>query len=387
MKNIDFNYLCHIMANLFGMPTRIYEKEKLIHYYSVVSLPKDPMLIYKDEIWRIDANVSYYVTKHFNYYGIINYGEYKLIVGPSRQTPHNDQELRELAFRADVPEQEVGAFIAGIKEMNRMPLDSILQALCAINYLFSEEKLNLKDVVVYEEAQLSQKKYVYGNDPEFTLPKTYSSYEVEQTLCNIVRKGDTLALQEMCDSIAAVNGGILASDQLRQIKNTFIVTATLVSRAAILGGIPTIEAYSLSDAYVQKCELLYSTAQIVNLQYKMVCDFTKQVEQIRFGKNVSQLTLNVCHYVLHHLSETITVEEIAEKLYISRPYLSKKFKQDTGISLTQFILKEKMEEAKTLIKQRDKSINMIASYLGFSSQSHFSRVFKKCTGLTPGEYE
>jgi AraC-like DNA-binding protein len=118
----------------------------------------------------------------------------------------------------------------------------------------------------------------------------------------------------------------------------------------------------------------------------MVCDFTKQVERIRFGKNVSQLTLNVCHYVLRHLSETITVEDIAEKLYISRPYLSKKFKQDTGISLTQFILKEKIEEAKTLIKQSDKSISMIASYLGFSSQSHFSRVFKQYTGYTPGEY-
>lgn len=71
---------------------------------------------------------------------------------------------------------------------------------------------------------------------------------------------------------------------------------------------------------------------------------------------------------------------------MSRPYLASKFKAETGETLTDFILKEKTEEAKRLLRYTDKTATMIGAYLGFSSQSHFSRVFKKYTGLTPAEY-
>ena len=90
--------------------------------------------------------------------------------------------------------------------------------------------------------------------------------------------------------------------------------------------------------------------------------------------------------VRHHLSEPVSVEKMAEEFYLSRPYLSSKFKQETGETLSGFILKEKTEEAKRLLRYSDKSLSAISAYLGFSSHSHFARVFKKYAGLTPGEY-
>ena len=75
---------------------------------------------------------------------------------------------------------------------------------------------------------------------------------------------------------------------------------------------------------------------------------------------------------------------MANELYISRPYLSLKFKQDTGETLTDFILKEKVEEAKRLLLYTDKTSAAIGAYLGFSSHSYFSKVFKKYVGYTPG---
>jgi AraC-like DNA-binding protein len=73
-------------------------------------------------------------------------------------------------------------------------------------------------------------------------------------------------------------------------------------------------------------------------------------------------------------------------LYLRRPYLSRKFIEETGENLTDFILKEKTEEGKRLLRYSDKSLTAISNYLGFSSQSHFSRVFKKYAEITPGEY-
>ncbi len=190
----------------------------------------------------------------------------------------------------------------------------------------------------------------------------------------------------MVRGATAVQGGIVAGNQLRQLRNLFIVTATLASRAAIGGGMHEDDAFSLSDAYIQKAELLMSHNSIMNLQYHMLLDFTEQVERLHVGKHSTKLSIDVANYVRHHISEPIRVEDLAGELFISRPYLSAKFKKETGQTLTDFILTEKTEEAKRLLHYSDKTSSAIAEYLGFSSQGHFCRVFKTYAGMTPNEY-
>ena len=148
-----------------------------------------------------------------------------------------------------------------------------------------------------------------------------------------------------------------------------MVLATLVSRAAIQGS-----------------ERFNNLQQITNLQYNMVLDFADRMSSIRQGEKPIQLTISVSNYVRRHFSEKICVEDIARELFMSRPYLSAKFSREAGISLTDFILKQKTEEAKRLLRCSDKSAAAISSYLGFSSQSHFSRVFRKYSGKTPAGY-
>ena len=156
----------------------------------------------------------------------------------------------------------------------------------------------------------------------------------------IVRRGDSVALKRWLASAPPVQSGTIAPDQLRQLRNLFIVTATLVSRAAIRGGMRQDDAFSLSDAYIQRVELLTSHSKILNLQYNMLLEFTEQVEKLRRGQHTTKLSLDVANYVRHHLSEQISVEKMAGAFYLSRPYLSVKFKQETGQTLTDFILKK-----------------------------------------------
>ena len=164
------------------------------------------------------------------------------------------------------------------------------------------------------------------------------------------------------------------------------MTATLVSRAAIRGGMDADDALSLSDAYIQNCELMNNIERITNLQYRMFFDYTERVEKLRMGKTPSKFVLDVTNYIHHHLSESVTTVDIAKALYMSRSRLSVKFKQETNENLIDFILKEKTEEAKRLLRYTDKPITAISAYLGFSSQSHFSHVFKKYTNSLPNKY-
>lgn len=396
MKNLDYNYLCTVIGNMSGIPIRLYKNNRQIFYHALVNLPKDPMTAFKKDILSIDTHVGYYITPYFHYYGIVSDGENKIIIGPSIQTSNNEQTLRELAFECDVSPDDAADFIIGMKSIVSMPLDSILQILCTMNYVMNEEKLGLGDIIIYDAEQQDLKakleeeraKYNFDSDPATIRDQqnVHNTLALEQTIVNFVRRGDTTALKKWIADAPAVRGGILASDQLRQIKNTFIVTATLISRGAIRGGMDVDDALSLSDAYIQKCELMNNIERITNLQYHMVFDYAERVEKLRYGKQPSKLVQDVAKYIQHHLSEPITTDDIAKALFLSRSRLSVKFKEEANENLIDFILKEKIEEAKRLLRYTDKTSVAISAYLGFSSQSHFSRTFKKYTGSLPNEY-
>ena len=115
---------------------------------------------------------------------------------------------------------------------------------------------------------------------------------------NYVRHGNTIALKEWLKSAPPVRSGTLSLNAIRQLKNTFIVTATLTSRFAIQGGMKINEALSLSDAYIQKCELLSSIKSIENLQFYMILDYTQKVEKIKIGKTPTKLLIDIAnsHY-------------------------------------------------------------------------------------------
>lgn len=388
---INLPYLCTTIGNLSGVPVRIFEGESLTFYYSQAYLPRDPMALYREQIFAVKEHVGYVATPHFHYYGIINSGQTKIVVGPTRQITETDQELRELAFRADVTAEDMEDFVAGMKSIVRMPFESILQMLCTMNHVLNGEVLSLKDIVIYDA---DQEKLLEAQGRQQAAQKLsaqvdeslHNTLDQEQALLRMVRKGDTAALKEWISHAPAIRGGVLAKEQLRQKKNTFIVTVTLVSRAAIRGGMDVDDAFSHSDSYIQQCERLSTPGDILNLQYRMVLDYTERVERLHLGKRPSKLTIDVANYIQRHMSEPITTERMAEELFLNRSYLSRKFKEETGETLTAFIQKEKTEEAKRLLRYSDKPLTAIGSYLGFSSASHFSRVFKANVGSTPSEY-
>lgn len=396
MAHLDLPYLCTVIGNLSGIPIRLFRGRSQVFYHSVVKLPRDPMLAYWDDIWSIREHMGYFTTQHFHYYGVVNSGDRKVVLGPTRQVIGPDQELRELAFRADVRPEDVEDFVRGMKSIVRLPLDSVMQILCTINHVLNGEKLGLDDIAIYEaeqeglkdalEQQRARQAFERPSSNPTVQQNAYGTLSLESLLTGMVRRGDSEALKTWIANAPAVRGGVLAAEQLRQMKNTFIVSVTLITRAAIQGGLDADEAFALSDGFIQSCELLTAPDQVTNLQYRMVLEFTERVEQVRMGGQPSRLALQVANYVRRHLSESISVEDMARELYVSRPHLSAKFKQDTGETLTDFILKEKTEEAKRLLRYTNKTSAAIGAYLGFSSQGYFSRVFKKYVGCTPGEW-
>ena len=394
MHSIDHDYIGTITGSLFGIPTRIYKNNTLIFYYSTVNLIKDPISIYQADILKITDRISYFMTAHFCYYGIINSDDYKIVIGPTSQVPNSTPTLRDLAMQLDIPGDDTDDFIIAMQDITHIPLESLMQILCLLNYILNDEKCFLHDVFIDDAMQKQFIESINKHDADMIfsdeLPDQsmtfHNTYDLEQNVMDMVRKGDYMALAAVIDKSTALKIGTMSDNQLRQLKDTFIVTTTLVSRSAIRGGMNPDDAFTLSDSYIQKCESSNDYCQIINLRYRMIIDFARHVNQLQEAGARSQLVSDVANYIDHHMSETITVEAMAKEFYMSRSYLSKRFKAESNITLTDFILNRKTEEAKYLLRYTDKPLTDISLYLGFSSPGHFSRVFQKYASMSPSDY-
>lgn len=393
MENLDLRYLCTVIGNLSGIPIRIFDGETECFYFSMVNLPADPAVLCRQALFAIEGHVGYFMTADFHCYGLVRKAQTRIILGPTRQISESEAELRALVFALGLSGEAGKQLSDGMRVIGRMPIESVLQILCTMNYVLNGEKLELKDIQGYDAKQEKlldiQGRYQAEHAltaPDPPLQTEHNTMDLENTLLRMVRKGDTAALSAWFQNAPAIRSGVVAHDPLRQQKNLFVVTITLVSRAAIRGGMQVEDALTLSDSYLRQCELLTTPEKITSLQYRMLLDYTERVDRLRRGGNPSKLLLDVANYVQHHISEPIRVEDIAVSLYLSRPYLSKKFKAEAGMSLTDFILQEKIEESKRLLRYSDRSVASIGTYLSFSSPSHFSRTFRKYSGMLLKEY-
>lgn len=96
--------------------------------------------------------------------------------------------------------------------------------------------------------------------------------------------------------------------------------------------------------------------------------------------------LQVLEYIKEHLNQDIGLADLAQLLGISQFHFSHLFKQSIGTAPYQYLLQQRVERAKQLLKQTDRSIMDIAFLCGFNSHSHLSKQFRQFTGMTPRAY-
>lgn len=99
-----------------------------------------------------------------------------------------------------------------------------------------------------------------------------------------------------------------------------------------------------------------------------------------------RLCTSITDYISYHPMDNITVSSLADFFGYHEKYVSSLFKKQMGIGLKQYILQEKMEHAKVLLMETDQTILQIGNSLGFPCGHHFSKAFKKVTGLPPKSY-
>ena len=128
-----------------------------------------------------------------------------------------------------------------------------------------------------------------------------------------------------------------------------------------------------------------SSIELIERCQKLLGDLSACIAERKKKIVTSPIELAV-RYVEEHFAETITLNMMAEIVYLSPSYLSSLFKSKQGKSFIDFLTEERIKKAKNMLICSDDKIQVISDSTGFTNIRHFNRVFKTLTNLTPTEF-
>lgn len=398
IKEEELIYICRQFTNMFGFPVRLYKNQKQIYSYFTVNFTTDPISLCLDRIMKETADISYFVYRNLLFYGIVNYEEYKFAVGPVSELKLNKQQLRQFAFSLNIEQDDLAVFTSEMNSLSNVHLDTLIQLLILLNFSLNKTMYDISDIRIknseqknilseMEKAKITEAIEGVQKDESSFFENNARSYLIEKDIIKKVMNGDVSGLMEGATKVPSVSSGQFAPHLLRHQKNFFIKLETIVSRAAIEAGLDIDEVFSIEKNYIIKCESLENLDRIKNLQYHMILDYADRVKRfLQYNSGNSKLVIKIEKYINNHISESIKTSDIADYLGRSRGGLTTEFKKHTNMNLSDFINLKKIQLAEELLIKTNKSFVSISNYLGFSSQSHFCRIFKKIKGITPTEF-
>ncbi len=239
-----------------------------------------------------------------------------------------------------------------------------------------------------KDEQQRQSELIYLEYREREQMPVRAPYIPELAFYSAVKQGETELVRIYCEEpLEQKEGlGVLSENPLQNLIYHFVITAALLARYCIEGGMEVSAAYGLSDYYIREADQTHSTQELSALHAAMCMDYTRKMQALQ-KKEISSLPVIRCiDYIYDHLHTKITLEDLAGTVSLSADHLSRLFKQETGLSVHAYIEAMKIKTAKNLLVYSSYSIAEIAATLAFSNQSHFTRVFRKYAQITPKKY-
>ena len=291
---------------------------------------------------------------------------------------HSIEESLERLGRSSILTME---FRNVLKDIPVVPISRYFEYAQMMHYCITGQKITVSDL------QYCQAKAASPQQKEEEIEKTHGTWAMEQKMMQMVSEGN-LNFRQEAGRIAStgVVGNLGHGSSLRHIKNMIIISTTLFTRAAIRGGLNPEIAFMLSDRYINAVEGCKSFAEISEVNSAMQDDFVQRVHRIKASDGMSPQIRKCCDYIQLNVEKKLTIAELAQVCGYSETHLSRRFKQETGQTISRYILGQKIEMAKALLLDDAVTVQEIAARLGFESQSYFGEQFRRAVGMTPGEY-
>lgn len=299
---------------------------------------------------------------------------------------YRDEENCESIFRIlKLGEEEQSRMWRSFQKIPMLTSSTMIQYTIMLHYCVQQEKITANEID-YCLVKMPRRR-VRGQVSTDQFDNSSGYWEIERIICDKVRRGDTTIAS------LAEKAVMMAPDHYRAYQKNLEKSKvgiqsllTLVSRAAVEGGLLRKTSFSLATDYRNQIMECKKADELQELSAVFMLDYAQRVKRAKETMQCSAKIRLCCEYIDTHLNEKISLEMMAEKAGYTISHLSRKFKAEIGCSIVEYIQNSKMVYAKEQLIISDKEIEEISGELGFGTRSYFSSVFKKTTGETPSEY-
>lgn len=384
-------YMFEKIYDIFSIPIYVVKDGAAVYQIPDAEKQHSPLecdKILEDEIIsaaRMHSAPFIYLENEMIYYGIFRTeDDFVCVFGPmARKTM--ETKVVEIYRHSHRMKQKIAIAKYGLGIASKI--------LAMASYHFNGVQIHHQDVKIESKSDMVTNWNQENDIERYQLEqseeeRTHNSSAYENRMLQIVRNGDVAAMKELMseDVLDMDKVGVVAVDNLKQTEYLMVSFITLISRAAIDGGLNPERSFELGDIYLQQIEKCKTATEISMVGLKAQFEFTELVQDAKKQRSSLNYVEECKDYIGKHLRKPLKVGDIAPAIGVNRTYLARKFSEAEGITIQQYIMQERCKHAANLLKYSDYPISIISEYFCFSSQSHFGIQFKKMFGMTPNEY-
>ncbi len=399
----DLDYICKLIHESFGLPVYCKLNSELQkESFWAAGLPDHPMFSDAADLFRSAAakgtELSCLVVHETNYteqFAVVPVirnlqCQAVIVIGPALRHNHSEPSA-EFWQEHGIPHEKRTKWTEYYRSLPFVDRLRLLYICVSANWMINQQALDITDVIE-STLQYGLSDQQQEKERELTDRREYSIFHDGNAgqghLLELIKRGEKnelikqLAKMTNIDYISEVNS---KRSHLRNVKNLAIGGVTLSSHMATQGGVYEELSSTLCGLHVKHIEELTDLAAVEAVVFAAIVDFAERVSQCR-NNNVSKPVYRCKEYIYLHLFEEMTMQQMSDVSGLNSEYLSQLFKKETGLTLMNYIQRERIEEAKKLLDHSGDTITSISERLTFYDQSHFVKVFKKHAGVTPKQY-
>lgn len=198
-----------------------------------------------------------------------------------------------------------------------------------------------------------------------------------------IAQGNENIITKHGDAKPTEHMGILSKNSLRNAKYHLIIMTAMITRFCIEGGLDAETAYTMSDYFINGIDTTTKEEDLSLQKQTIIKEYAHAMKSLNQKCPSSYHITRAMDYIQKNITRTILPKDVAAFIGISEDYLSRLFKKETGLTLSDYIMQKKCDVAKYMLVNSSASCSDISTFLGFSSSSHFIKRFKEKNGLTP----
>ncbi len=303
------------------------------------------------------------------------------VLGPVFNSEISTANLEQSVLDFDINRAWRQGYLDIMQGLPVVPSTLFFQYVLMTHYCVTGERLTRSDL----HFQKWNPDETAGNEePEHDRMRVWLA---ERALLNMIREGN-LNYQSAFSHANLLSSGVRTGSQdpiLHAIVTCTSFTSLCV-REAIQAGLSPDTAYRVGDSYIQSMIQCKTVTELRSINHAMYEDFVMRVHKHHNNPNVSALIQNCRDYIESHSNQPLSLSILAKRIGYSESHLSRKFKQEIGVSVTAYIQHARVEWAKFLLMTTAYPVSKIALELHFCSSSHFSTVFQEITGKKPQQF-